>query len=83
MMMRTLRDKISALLATLLLSLSPVSSLKISCGTRGASVDFQFPDSSLLRELNCVCDESRGDDDDDDDSAVMMMMNVMMMTVEV
>ena len=31
-------------------------------------MDFQFPDSSLLRELNCVCDESRGDDDDDNDS---------------
>jgi len=34
--------------------LKSVLALEISCGTRGAAIDFVFPDADL-RELNCVC----------------------------
>ena len=47
------------ILTILLLSSVNVSGLKISCGTRGASLDFVFPDTDL-RELKCVCSDSQG-----------------------
>lgn len=53
------------ILVLLMLAVSHVRGLRLSCGTRGASIDFVFPDRNTdYRELNCVCADNEGQSPD-------------------